>query len=70
MPDLQFEIQMLKSAQGNICSYLVRLPLLFQPGNGWRYSSTGFILLEYLLEQVIGLSCCAGETLCPYAPCL
>ncbi len=54
--DLRFEMGRLKHDGGSLVSYLVKLPLLFRPGTGWSYSSTGFILLGYLLEQVTGMS--------------
>lgn len=56
VPDLRFEMQQLKHGHGDLLSYLVKLPQLFQPGAGWSYSSTGFILMGYLLEKVTGLS--------------
>ena len=54
--NLRFEMQKLKHEGGDLLSYLVKLPQLFQAGSGWSYSSTGFILMGYLLEQVTGLS--------------
>jgi CubicO group peptidase (beta-lactamase class C family) len=56
VPNLRFEMQKLKNEQGDLLSYLVSLPQLFRPGEGWKYSSTGFILMGYLLEKVTGLS--------------
>ena len=53
---LRFEMHKLKNEQGDLLSYLVKLPQLFRPGEGWRYSSTGFILMGYLLERVTGLA--------------
>lgn len=32
------------------------LPLEFQPGEKWRYSNSGYILLGYIIEQVSGQS--------------
>ena len=46
----------LKNEQGDLLSYLVKLPQLFRPGEGWSYSSTGYILMGYLMEKVTGLS--------------
>src|SRR5262249_17901672 len=54
VPNLQFEMSKLKIERGDLLSYLVKLPQLFHPGTGWRYSSTGYILLGYLMEQVTG----------------
>jgi CubicO group peptidase (beta-lactamase class C family) len=56
VPHLRFEMLKLKIEQGNLLSYLVQQPQLFHPGQGWSYSSTGYILTGYLLETVTGLS--------------
>jgi len=56
VPHLRFEMSKLKHEQGNLLSYLVKLPQLFQPGESWKYSSTGFILMGYLMEKVTGLA--------------
>jgi len=56
VPNLRSEMHQLKNEGGELLSYLVKLPQLFQAGSGWSYSSTGFILMGYLLEQVTGLS--------------
>ncbi|HLX39177.1 MAG TPA: serine hydrolase domain-containing protein [Ktedonobacteraceae bacterium] len=56
VPNLRFEMHKLKNEQGNLLSYLVKLPQLFRPGEGWSYSSTGYILMGYLMEKVTGLS--------------
>lgn len=56
VPNLRFEMHKLKNEQGNLLSYLVQLPQMFRPGEGWRYSSTGYILMGYLMEKVTGLS--------------
>jgi CubicO group peptidase (beta-lactamase class C family) len=56
VPNLRFEMNKLKNEQGNLLSYLVKLPQLFRPGEGWSYSSTGFILTGYLMEKVTGLA--------------
>lgn len=53
--DLRYEMYTLKHAQGTLLSYLVHLPQLFRPGERWSYSSTGYILLGYLMERVTGL---------------
>ncbi|MBO0781567.1 MAG: beta-lactamase family protein [Ktedonobacteraceae bacterium] len=56
VPNLRFEMHKLKNERGDLLSYLVKLPQLFRPGEGWSYSSTGFILMGYLMERVTGLS--------------
>jgi len=54
--NLRFEMHKLKVEQGSLLSYLVNLPQLFRPGEGWGYSSTGYILMGYILEKVTGLT--------------
>src|SRR5262249_11975188 len=54
--NLRFAMSKLKHDGGSLVSYLVQLPLVFRPGTGWSYSSTGYILLGYLMEHVTGLS--------------
>jgi CubicO group peptidase (beta-lactamase class C family) len=54
--NLRFEMYKLKNEQEDLLPYLLKLPLLFRPGAGWSYSSTGFILMGYLMEKVTGLS--------------
>lgn len=56
VPDLRFEMSKLKHEQGDLLSYLLKLPLDFRPGEGWDYSSTNFILMGYLMEKVTGLT--------------
>jgi len=56
VPNLRFEVSKLKIEQRDLLSYLVKQPQLFRPGEGWSYSSTGFILMGYLMEKVTGLA--------------
>lgn len=56
VPNLRFKMQRLKNEQKDLLSYLIQLPHLFRPGEGWSYSSTGFILMGYVMEKVTGLS--------------
>lgn len=56
VPHLRFEMHQLKHEHGDLLSYLAHLPHVFRPGEGWRYSSTGYILMGYLLERVTDLS--------------
>jgi CubicO group peptidase (beta-lactamase class C family) len=56
VPNLVFERSKLKHEGGDLLSYLVQLPQLVRPGEGWRYSSTDAIVLGYLMEQVTGVS--------------
>jgi CubicO group peptidase (beta-lactamase class C family) len=55
VPNLPYEMSKLRNEQGSLLSYLVKLPQLFRPGEGWRYSTTGFILMGYLMQNVTGL---------------
>jgi CubicO group peptidase (beta-lactamase class C family) len=52
--DLRFEMHRLKNEQGSLLSYLAKLPQLFRPGEGWSYSSTGNLLMGYVMERVVG----------------
>jgi len=36
--------------------FVNRLPLEFQPGDGWSYSNTGYMMLASIVEQVSGLA--------------
>jgi CubicO group peptidase (beta-lactamase class C family) len=54
--NLRFEMSKLKNDGGSLLSYLVKLPLLFRPGAGWSYSSTGYMLMGYLMENVARMS--------------
>lgn len=54
--NLKYEMSKLRNDQGSLLSYLVKLPQTFRPGEGWSYSSTNYILMGYLMEQVTGLS--------------
>jgi CubicO group peptidase (beta-lactamase class C family) len=56
VPHLRFEMNKLKHEHGDLLSYLAHLPQVFRPGQRWQYSSTGYILLGYLMERVTGLS--------------
>ncbi len=56
VPHLRFEMSKLKHEKGDLLSYLVGLPQLFRAGEGWSYSSTGYILMGYVMERVTGLS--------------
>ena len=56
VPHLRYEMSKLKHEQGDLVSYLAKLPQMFAPGEGWSYSSTGFILMGYLMERVTGLA--------------
>lgn len=54
VPNLRLEVGALRARGGRLLDYLAALPPLQDPGVGWRYSSTGFLLLAYLAETVAG----------------
>lgn len=56
VPNLRFEMHKLKVEQRSLLSYLVQLPPVFCPGEDWRYSSSGYLLMGYVMEQVTGVS--------------
>src|SRR5262249_4781974 len=56
VPNLRFEMSKLKLEQGDLLSYLVKLPQTFPPGTGWSYSSTGYLLMGYLMQRITGLT--------------
>lgn len=53
-PDLRIDMASLAKRGESLLNYLTALPQLFDPGARWSYSSTGFLLLAYLLEAVAG----------------
>ncbi len=55
VPHLRFEMSKLKHEGGDLLTYLVNLPQQFAPGEKWSYSSTGYLLVGYLMERVTGL---------------
>lgn len=55
VPELRFEMSKLKHEGSTLLSYLVKLPQGFRPGERWSYSSTGYLLMGYLMERVTGL---------------
>ncbi len=56
VPHLRFTMHRLKSEQGDLLAYLVKQPQLFRPGEGWSYSSSGYILMGYIMERVTGVT--------------
>jgi CubicO group peptidase (beta-lactamase class C family) len=53
-PDLELDMLLLAKRGESLLSYLTALPQLFDPGARWTYSTTGFLLLAYVLEEVSG----------------
>lgn len=56
VPNIRYEMNKLNNENGDFLSYLCNQEQLFIPGEQWRYSSTGFILMGYILEKVTGKS--------------
>lgn len=56
LSNLRYVVSAINEEQSDFLEYLSRLDPLFEPGAGWRYSSTGFILTGYILEKVSGQS--------------
>jgi CubicO group peptidase (beta-lactamase class C family) len=52
LANLRGEISALVLRKGRLLDYLAALPSLHRPGQCWRYSSTGFLFLAYVLERV------------------
>jgi CubicO group peptidase (beta-lactamase class C family) len=51
-PELRLDMLRLAAHKGRLLDYLIALPQIFAPGEGWAYSTTGFLLLAYVVEQV------------------
>lgn len=54
VPDLQAVMARLVADGGSFPAYLGATPQLFEPGERWGYSSSGFLILAYLAETVTG----------------
>jgi CubicO group peptidase (beta-lactamase class C family) len=54
-PELRLAMTRLALGGGRLLDYLVALPPLFEPGARWRYSSSGFLLLAYVVEAATGM---------------
>ena len=68
VPHLRFEVSKLRHDGGDLLAYLAALPQLFCPGQGWAYSSTGYLLLGYVLERATGAAFDALMTRLVLAP--
>lgn len=55
-PNLKRDVMDLAARGGRLIDHLATLPQAFEPGARWGYSTTGFLLLAYLLEEVGGAS--------------
>jgi CubicO group peptidase (beta-lactamase class C family) len=56
VPHLWFEVSKLRRDGEDLLAYLLTQPQLFRPGERWAYSTTGYLLLGYILERVTGAS--------------
>ncbi|TDF99881.1 class A beta-lactamase-related serine hydrolase [Paenibacillus piri] len=56
VPHVRFEISRLKLENGLFLPYLAGLKQLYKPGVKWHYSSTGYIMMGYILEKISGLT--------------
>jgi CubicO group peptidase (beta-lactamase class C family) len=56
IPNLRQEVSKLLDENRDFLKYLGSMEQLFTPGDHWKYSSTGFILVAFILEKVTGLS--------------
>jgi len=54
VPSLRVDMINLAARKAPFLDYLIALPQMFAPGVKWGYSTTGFLLLAYVVEQVTG----------------
>ena len=52
VPNAPFEALKAKNDGMDLLAYLASQPQMFAPGDRWSYSSTGYLLVGYVLEQV------------------
>lgn len=52
--DLEAVMARLVADRGSFADYLAATPMLFEPGERWGYSSSGFLILAYVVEAVSG----------------
>ncbi|HLI64951.1 MAG TPA: serine hydrolase domain-containing protein [Caulobacteraceae bacterium] len=53
-PDLRVEMAKLSASSGRLLDYLAASPSAFPPGERWRYSSSGYLMLAYVAERAAG----------------
>jgi CubicO group peptidase (beta-lactamase class C family) len=56
VPNAPFEALKARNGGSDLLTYLASQPQKFEPGDGWSYSSTGYLLVGYVLEHVTGSS--------------
>jgi len=54
--NVRIEMAALVERSDRLIDYLASLPQVVEPGSAWRYSSTGYLVLAYLLERIVGSS--------------
>lgn len=54
VPNAPFEALKAKNEGRDLLTYLASQPQMFDPGARWSYSSTGYLLVGYVLEQLTG----------------
>ena len=54
VPNKQFEALKARNDGLDLLAYLASQPQTFGPGDRWAYSSTGYLMVAYVLEQVTG----------------
>jgi CubicO group peptidase (beta-lactamase class C family) len=54
VPSPHFEALKAKHSGMSLLEHLARQTQAFEPGAGWSYSSTGYLLVGYVLEEVTG----------------
>jgi len=52
--NVRAEMAALVAREGRLLDYLAKLPPNGEPGGAWRYCTTGFLILGYVLERVLG----------------
>jgi CubicO group peptidase (beta-lactamase class C family) len=54
VPNVRVEMAALVARGEPLLDYLAKLPPNGEPDSAWRYSTTGFLMLGYVLERVVG----------------
>lgn len=55
-PELRLDMVKLAMRGGSFFDYLIAMPQRFEPGEKWHYSTSGYLLLAYLIERVTASS--------------
>lgn len=54
VPNKQFEARKARNDGMDLLAYIATQPQTFEPGERWSYTSTGYLMVAYVLEQVTG----------------